>query len=684
MNVDYAVGVSLQRSEDASQNTPGSGAVLLTKVTLKNIRRYAGQQTIEFQPSEGSRSVHLVSAYNGSGKTTLFEAINACLFASKTDPILTAKDFTTTASQPYTTEMAVEVEFQHESQTYVLSRQWRRRSGYSDYSINSVMLQSLLQNRDSNDSSTDEDEITEFMNSLIPYQTKRLFLFDGEQVQTYIDEASDSVKDAIERLLGLHLYIQLHDDVRRLEQNLHQERRSHDVGEDLLAKQDAEEKNEAQVRSIERRRQELRRSAAEAKADYGRLQIDETRLLGLFDPVMQASRRDLESQRDTLMSDVERHENALAELIPNELVTSWFWSEISEAMSQQSVGISEFPKTIEELTHYLSTNKDSMIKALQSESTDNLRQAVQESLGGEGEDSVGGRIREGLQHLSNMIHLAGDKLAFHPEQLQFARATLDRITHELGSLPSAESVNVDVEKLHDEMEGLRSAQARHEESLKALSHERDRLNLESEDLKKDIGRLTEDKQKYRALSDTMEMCRQIRDVLDVFVNDYRSTLIGQLQAIVNKKYREYTNTPGLIETVVIGRDNFELKLLASESELLAEDQSAGQKEVLAFALIASVIELSNLQVPAIIDTPLARLDLLHRRNILRRFFPYLGPQVIVLATDSEVGRDEVNQLSAVLASKHHLHLDLDTGCTTIRSGYLDEQAPRQGQNIYPR
>ena len=646
--------------------------MLLTKVTLTNVRRYADQQTIEFQSPNANKRVHLVSAYNGMGKTTLFNAIEACLFATEADPILKARDFTRIESRPSSNEMIVEVEFEHESQAYVLNRQWIRRPGIAEHLSNSVYVRSLLQNRDSGDSSTDDEEITEFINSLIPYQTKSLFLFDGEKVQTYTEDGSDSVRDAIERLLGLHLYIRLQEDLRHVEQGLQQERISHDVSEDLLAKQESVDSNEARLRSIERRRQELRRSASEAKSDYGRLQLEETRLLGLFDPLTQAKRRELESQRDALNSDMERHENALAELIPKELVACWFWPEISEAIGQSSNEQEGLPTGISELTEFLYRNKDSILDALQFESSDRLYDVLKNSLGEGSEDNVYFRIRSGLDHLVALVGHGGERLTFHPEQLQVTRATFDRVTHEIGSLPSADSVDTNVKSLHEEMERLLTTQARHEQSLRALSHEEERIETESEDLKKQIARLTEEKQRYRAISETIDMCREIRDVLEVFVNDYRSTLIGQLQDIVNRKFQELTNSPGLIDTVEIGRDSLELKLLGNDSELLAEEQSAGQKEILAFALIASVIELSNRQVPTIIDTPLARLDIQHRNNVLRRFFPYLGPQVIVLATDTEVGREEVGQLSPILATMHHLHLDSRTGCTTIRSGYLDE------------
>ena len=646
--------------------------MILTKLSLKNVRRYFGEQKIEFTPPRGGQRVHLVGAYNGTGKTTLFESIDACLFASKTNPMLMAKDITKTSSHPDVNEMAVELQFQHESQSYVLNRRWTRLPNQSEFSINSVSLNSLLQNLDTGDSSVDEDEIADFMSGLMPYETRRLFLFDGEQVQTYIEEASESVRDAIERLLGLHLYIQLQTDLRTVELQLQQERRLHDVSEALLGKQDAVDRNETQLRSIERRRSDLRRSSADIKLQLGRLQTEEDRIEGLFDPQVQARRRELELQREALANDIERHEIILADLASKEVVVSWFWPEIMVAAGDSASGANLLPNTVGGLTNFLYENRKQISTALLADSIEHLQDALQQCLGVEpGEESLSG-VSDGLNLLAELVQVGSEKVRSHPEQLKDMRLALDRVSHEISSLPTADNIDIDVKRLHEEMGALRTSQARYEETLRTLSRDKDRLDMESEELRKDITRLSEDNQKYRSLSDTIELCRQIRDILEVFVSDYRSTRIGQLQSIVNRKFQELTNAPGLVSSIEIDPEQVELKLVGQESELGAEEQSAGQKEILAFALIASVVELSNRQVPAVIDTPLARLDIEHRKNVLRRFFPYLGPQVIILATDSEVGREEVELLSPILASRHHLYMDQNTGHTVIRNGYLDE------------
>ena len=644
--------------------------MILTKLSIRNVRRYMGEQSIEFTHPSVNRHVHLVGGKNGAGKTTMFDSIQACLFASKADPIFRARDISRT--QPTHSEMAVEVKFEHEAQSYVLSRNWTRRSGPSEHAINSVELRSLLQNLDSNDSVTDDDDIAEFINGLMPFQTRNLFLFDGEEVQSYIDKASESVKEAIERLLGLHPYIQLRRDVESIRQALRTERNTYDVNEDLLGKQEAMDRNDASLRSIDRRRAELRRSASEAKTEYSKLEREESRLQGLFDPIAQANRRELESQRDSLLLDMERHETSMARLLPNEATVSWFWPEIVAALGNSMPATTNFPDTVDNLASFLYRHRKVIVYALNANSREQLNEALRNSLDSTDGNGLLHSLADNLHWLADLLLTASEEVNSYPEKLKSMRLSLDHVVHEIASLPNAESVNIDVKNLHDEMTAVRTTQARHEESIKSLARNRDRLIEESEDLKKDILRFTEDKTKYRLLTENIEICEQLLAVLEDFVIDYRSTRISQLQTIVNRKFRELTNAPGLIETIQIDSDSVELKLLNKRSELLANEQSAGQKEVLAFALIASVVALSQRQVPAVVDTPLARLDTLHKKNALSGFFPRLGPQVIILATDTEIGRDEVEQLSPVLATRHHLQLDATTGQTEIKDGYFGE------------
>ena len=75
--------------------------------------------------------------------------------------------------------------------------------------------------------------------------------------------------------------------------------------------------------------------------------------------------------------------------------------------------------------------------------------------------------------------------------------------------------------------------------------------------------------------------------------------------------------------------------------------SAGEQQIFVMSLYQSLAEIRTSELPFVIDTPLARIDSEHRRNILDHFFSRLPGQVIILSTDEEIN----NEGRAVLSSK---------------------------------
>lgn len=68
--------------------------------------------------------------------------------------------------------------------------------------------------------------------------------------------------------------------------------------------------------------------------------------------------------------------------------------------------------------------------------------------------------------------------------------------------------------------------------------------------------------------------------------------------------------------------------------------SHGMRQLAATAFLWSLKETARGAFPVIVDTPLARLDRQNQDNVLRRYYPKVADQVIVLATDSEVSSEK--------------------------------------------
>jgi len=71
-------------------------------------------------------------------------------------------------------------------------------------------------------------------------------------------------------------------------------------------------------------------------------------------------------------------------------------------------------------------------------------------------------------------------------------------------------------------------------------------------------------------------------------------------------------------------------------QLSLSQLSAGERQLFALAIIGAIGEVSNFKIPFVIDTPLSRLDIQHRKNFVRSFLSDEKRQSIVFATDDEV------------------------------------------------
>ncbi|MCK5869492.1 MAG: hypothetical protein KAG45_02400 [Methyloprofundus sp.] len=74
------------------------------------------------------------------------------------------------------------------------------------------------------------------------------------------------------------------------------------------------------------------------------------------------------------------------------------------------------------------------------------------------------------------------------------------------------------------------------------------------------------------------------------------------------------------------------------NEIPKESLSAGERQIYAIAMLDALAKTSSRKLPMIIDTPLGRLDSKHRKKLVENYFPSASHQVIILSTDTEIGK----------------------------------------------
>ena len=107
--------------------------------------------------------------------------------------------------------------------------------------------------------------------------------------------------------------------------------------------------------------------------------------------------------------------------------------------------------------------------------------------------------------------------------------------------------------------------------------------------------------------------------------------IGQLIAIYGEK-----NISSIQKLLEAKDDNQKIDLF---KKIELNKLSKGERQIFILSLYWAIIMLSDQDIPFIIDTPYARIDASHRKEISEKFFPNISKQVIILSTDEEINEE---------------------------------------------
>lgn len=98
--------------------------------------------------------------------------------------------------------------------------------------------------------------------------------------------------------------------------------------------------------------------------------------------------------------------------------------------------------------------------------------------------------------------------------------------------------------------------------------------------------------------------------------------------------------------------------------------SKGERQIFILSLYWAIIELSGQDIPFVIDTPYARVDAGHRREISEKFFPNISRQVIILSTDEEINEEYYEIIKPYIAKEFLLVNEESQNRTSVEQHYF--------------
>jgi DNA sulfur modification protein DndD len=164
---------------------------------------------------------------------------------------------------------------------------------------------------------------------------------------------------------------------------------------------------------------------------------------------------------------------------------------------------------------------------------------------------------------------------------------------------------------------------------------------------------------------------KLKETMHGFAKNLVRENIELLESKITEKFIALSRKDSLISGVKICPDSFSLSLLSSATTALTPSRlSAGERQLLAIAILWGLAEASGKELPTVIDTPLGRLDGQHRTRLIESYFPHAAKQVLLLSTDEEIAGDYYKKLKPMVNREYHISFDEQANTSTISEGYF--------------
>jgi DNA sulfur modification protein DndD len=656
--------------------------MILDQLVLHDFGVYRGRQVFDLTPEAADRPVILIGAQNGAGKTTFLEGLQLALYGRLSQYGLRGAGGYEAYLQGAIHRRAspqegarVEVSFRRtvagSERRYSARRSWTlQKSGVKEHFevlVDDQFDRVLTQHW------------SEFVEEMLPPRIAPLFFFDGEKIEQFADlkRSAEIVGVAIKALLGLDIVERLELDLDVLERRKLAEQARHDVRAELAAAEAevdaASERQRVQyetLASVRTRRDRSASAVAKSRADLRRQGGD------LF-----SSRQVLADQKSRLETELEAARKEMrswaGDVAPLLLVRDLAVEVAAQARAEADA------ESMTIILRHLEARDPGVLACLRDAGgSDDILTRAEAHLGAERASLAARSAGDAWIGLSPMARLGletlieaslAESLAERDRllaQLDTLEAQKDDLDRRLAAVPAPETIEPLVAALEKDEADLLECEA--ELLVATRAHETAERDVAAARARYQ-SRLNQQVRLGLAREDADRLVRhsaKARATLKAFKQEVVSHHVHRLERFILEALRELLRKSDLVTDVRIDPSTFAIELRDGGWGVLSPDQlSAGERQLLAVALLWALAKASGQAAPTVIDTPLGRLDSQHRSRLVERYFPFAGDQVILLSTDEEIDGPLHERLQPVLSRAFTIRYDAAAGGSVVEPGY---------------
>lgn len=660
----------------------------IIKFAVENFKSFQSRTEITFPYPEKGRNIFLIGGMNGAGKTSIMEAINYCLYGTKIDNVF--RNINRKEKAIGNTNVSFELTLEMDDLSIlVVKRSWS--AGIRLDPLPRDFSERLVIVRDGKQVSVQSQEVwQEYIRSAIPPAVTQFFFFDGEKIQELAsdDHSEVRLKSSLEAALGIQFINQLCSDI----QSIKQEERKNFVeitDEDLDYKQAELKRERSKLSRKLIERQESRNDLDESK---GLQEETRKRFEATFhtNPESKEVIRAQEKQKvsaSNRLTQVESEIRSISEKVLPFGIASCLFQKVRDQihLEHESAGSEAIRENAAELAkrivRVVEEPEPIYREKLSTEKMSELEHRIYKLLK-EG-DNTGDFVkilnlsdRDSARVLDKIESVENSDLFLLQPLIEEKRSLIEQISN-LDSLSKfgfgSDSERELFDQLQAEIEGYSNQIGRKTEQLRVLEEEILTFQKRINEIELEIEKLYEKHTLSKEKAEFIQQCDDVANVLSQFVVRLRKNKIILLQEKTFEMFRRISSRSDLIKDITINQESYEIKITdRNEHQIRKSALSAGEKEVFAISLLWGLAQTSQLKLPIIIDTPLSRLDSVHRESIVSSYFPYAGEQVVILSTDTEIDTEYYRKLKGHMCGSGRLEYDQRQELSTFNQGYFWE------------
>lgn len=637
--------------------------MIIKNIEIKNWGRYPSIN-IPVNVDNG-RNVVLIRARNNNGKTTLFYALKWALFGndglkSHKRQIESVQWINRQAAAEGPDEMFIELILDLNGHEYRLQRSQKfhqtntgdriQPNGEENLEIFDQEKGETV--RDAGDTSRKKQEWID--KYVLPKRVSQFFFFDGEDIKKYADKPESEILESIVQVLGVKALQNATNDVKDVQRIFTEDYRKKvkksskdNALRDKFSQLDEKIKNLNQELVLQINEKEdkitrkkdlteklLKSQASEAKIIERSGIEDKNKTLKTFLEKNNKDLRDLQGDSSVMLL------NGLMEIIDKTEETPSSKDQWNSKTASHMV-----KKDYEDCV--CGTHIDENVLSILKDKILYLQTTPQAQVKRFVEDMFGRTIPPVL--FNDLNHTINERVRLQNE-IDANDTSINRINHELGNFSEQEIVK------------LREKEEKIEKDIREIINEINTSNKQLDEMKDDLSQITTTLEKelpQEEIDAAQNLTKFTKDIVDGFniaINNFYEQRKPKLVDHISKVFLELINNKKLYLGLEIS-DEWEIFVRYYDETLLPIDQygpSSGGQQIVATAFIGGLNAFANKTAPVVIDTPLGRLDDIHRENMLKYYNKISKAQVIILYTPTEITNDDLFLVEDNI--KHHYEI----------------------------